>query len=141
MVKLPNVTHRRALFRNRAPRCYTPGMRRLFATILLLLLPLQWSAAAVMSYCQHEADPSAQQHIGHHDHEHHEQPITQSDSEKDQTVHLDCGLCLAHVAFIDHGVARAALPPEGKSFSLRFSAAVPESPPDGLFRPPLLALA
>ena len=118
-----------------------PRMRRLLAMILLLLLPLQWSAAAVTSYCQHESDASAQQHIGHHDHEHRDQPLSQSDGERDQTVHFDCALCLAHVAFIDHGVADAALPPQGMSMYVRYSAAVPESPPDNLFRPPVLVLA
>ena len=109
--------------------------------ILLLFLPLQWSAAAVASYCEHEADASAQQHIGHHHHEHQDQPASQPDGDTGQTIHFDCGVCLAHVAFIDDGVAGAAVPPTSDSFSVRYSATVPDSPPDNLFRPPVLVLA
>ena len=116
-------------------------MRRFLATLLLLLLPLQWSAAAVTSYCLHEADASAQQHVGHHEHEHRDPPIKESDGEKKQTVHLDCAVCLAHFAFIGHYAAGVALQPIGKSFSLRYSVPIPESPPDNLFRPPVTVLA
>lgn len=48
-------------------RCYIFGVRRLIAICLLMLLPLQMSWAAVVSYCMHEADPQAQ-HLGHHGH-------------------------------------------------------------------------
>jgi hypothetical protein len=34
-----------------------------------MLLPLQFSWAAVAGYCTHEADPQAQ-HLGHHEHKH-----------------------------------------------------------------------
>lgn len=45
-------------------------MRRLLPLILLCLLPLQISWAAVTDYCGHEQDKAAQ-HFGHHDDEHH----------------------------------------------------------------------
>jgi hypothetical protein len=43
-------------------------MRRFLATVLLVLLPLQFSWAAVASYCEHETQGAG--HFGHHDHDH-----------------------------------------------------------------------
>ena len=45
-------------------------MHRIFAIVLLVLLPLQFSWAAVASYCGHETQAGAE-HFGHHDHQHH----------------------------------------------------------------------
>lgn len=42
-------------------------MRRYLAIILLALLPLQFSWAAVASYCEHETQDAG--HFGHHDHD------------------------------------------------------------------------
>lgn len=44
-------------------------MRRLFTILLLALLPLQFSWAAVGVYCWHETGEAAR-HFGHHDHQH-----------------------------------------------------------------------
>jgi len=46
-------------------------MRRIFIFALLLLLSVQVSWAAVSNYCEHE-NGAAAQHIGHHEHEHHD---------------------------------------------------------------------
>jgi len=46
-------------------------MRRLIATFLLVLLPLQAVWAAVMPYCQHESAPRQPHHLGHHQHHEH----------------------------------------------------------------------
>ena len=45
------------------------AMRRFVLLFLMLILPLQWSWAAVASVCRHETG-SAAQHLGHHVHEH-----------------------------------------------------------------------
>ena len=45
-------------------------MRRVLAIFLLAMLPLQFSWAAVASYCAHERQASTG-HFGHHDHKHH----------------------------------------------------------------------
>ena len=42
-------------------------MRRFVLLFLMLVLPLQWSWAAVSSGCRHETG-SAAQHLGYHDH-------------------------------------------------------------------------
>jgi len=44
-------------------------MRRWLCVLLLTLLPLQFSWAAVVGYCAHEADARAP-HLGHHTHVH-----------------------------------------------------------------------
>lgn len=44
-------------------------MRRWFAVLLLALLPLQFSWAAVTAYCEHESEAQSQ-HLGHHEHSH-----------------------------------------------------------------------
>jgi len=43
-------------------------VRRLLAIFLLAMFPLQFSWAAVASYCAHESQAG---HFGHHDHVHH----------------------------------------------------------------------
>ncbi|MFL9879536.1 hypothetical protein PQR63_14150 [Herbaspirillum rhizosphaerae] len=68
------------------------AMRRYLIIFLLLLLPLQFSWAAVASYCQHETESSTQ-HIGHH--------AADAGSKQDQTPgkklsesdDADCGFC------------------------------------------------
>lgn len=44
-------------------------MRRWLCVLLLALLPLQFSWAAVAGYCAHESQPQVR-HLGHHSHEH-----------------------------------------------------------------------
>lgn len=46
------------------------AMRRWFAILMLVLLPFQFTWAAVASYCGHERGVAAQ-HFGHHEHQHH----------------------------------------------------------------------
>lgn len=47
-------------------------MSRWVVALMLALLPLQFSWAAVATYCQHERSTSAStvQHVGHHEHQH-----------------------------------------------------------------------
>ncbi|MCG5260517.1 cobalt-zinc-cadmium resistance protein [Cupriavidus gilardii] len=45
-------------------------MRRFFLILLVMLLPLQSVWAAATAYCQHEQRPTAQWHLGHHQHQH-----------------------------------------------------------------------
>ncbi|MES2718739.1 MAG: hypothetical protein V4795_23475 [Pseudomonadota bacterium] len=53
-------------------------MRRFLAIVLLALLPLQFSWAAVASYCEHETQGAG--HFGHHDHDHAHQAGASSDA-------------------------------------------------------------
>ena len=73
------------------------GMRKLVAILLLSLLSLQTSWAAVASYCQHEQGASVR-HLGHHDHQHEAHKANQSHKAVQPGATMadaDCGLCQA----------------------------------------------
>ena len=72
-------------------------MRRWLTIILLALLPIQFSWAAVASYCEHEATTQTP-HVGHHEHQHHTDLDVNVDKDADAQkpaggVDLDCGQC------------------------------------------------
>lgn len=71
-------------------------MRRWLAIILFTLLPLQFSWAAVASYCGHEESTTTASHLGHHEHEHHADASVSTDADSQKAagaVDLDCGHC------------------------------------------------
>ncbi len=73
-------------------------MRRWFAILLLCLLPLQFSWAAVAAYCGHEGNKPAQ-HLGHHEHQHagshdgHQTTAKTADQGNQAGFDFDCGHC------------------------------------------------
>ena len=72
-------------------------MRRWLAILMLTLLPLQFSWAAVAAYCGHESGQHAQ-HLGHHEHQHTGQAAADKGSAPaDQSAPagfaFDCGHC------------------------------------------------
>ena len=79
-------------------------MRRLLAIVLLALLTLQFSWAAVASYCKHETQAGAG-HFVHHEHQHHgdttvdADPAVDPQAEGNKTpgaMDVDCGHCHGH---------------------------------------------
>ena len=74
-------------------------MRR-FLVLLMLLVPLQLSWAAVSAYCEHEPE-AASHHVGHHEHKHQQdQSDHGNDSGPDSKLNnfdadcdADCGVC------------------------------------------------
>jgi len=77
---------------------------RVLAIVLLALLPLQFSWAAVASHCGHEAQ-AAVGHFGHHEHEHRTDVGMDSSAEVQAdtasgTMHLDCGHCHGYCSAI-----------------------------------------
>jgi hypothetical protein len=80
-----------------------PSMRRWLPILLLALLPLQLSWAAVSVYCQHETGAAAQ-HFGHHEHQHHaeEKSTDDTDAKILSTVDADCPVCHAGCATALH---------------------------------------
>lgn len=82
-------------------------MRSWLITVLLVLLPIQFTWAAAAPYCQHE-QATGSFHLGHHVHEHQPSPAEawQGDDAQDQsvtadgilTVDNDCGYCHLSVA-------------------------------------------
>ena len=70
-------------------------MRRWLAILMLALLPLQFSWAAVAAYCGHESGQQAQ-HLGHHEHQHAGQAGPGQDSgpaDAQAGFDFDCGHC------------------------------------------------
>ena len=118
------------------------AMRRFVLLFLMLILPLQWSWAAVASVCRHETG-SAAQHLGHHVHEH---AVALDDTTADTTTDTDgvnvwfdadcCsfhGLSLAGLSSVP--VAHAVC---NGSVLLGYSAhSRPDHVPDHPLRPPL----
>lgn len=75
-------------------------MRRLLCLFLLFWLPLQMSWSAVANYCQHESNPAAQHHFGHHEHKHVDYQhggSKEQGSDKKASVDNDCAVC--HMSF------------------------------------------
>lgn len=113
-------------------------MRRLLAIIVLFVLPLQWSFAAVAEYCQHETAPAAQSHLGHHD----KQTVDKSGKpDKDKSGvpgDFDCPMChhlCASAVVVDASTSFAAI---GGSPQLVLHDSFPQRPPENPFRPPLV---
>ena len=72
-------------------------MRRWLTLLLLVLLPLQFSWAAVASYCGHETGTQTQ-HLGHHDHHHADQADLNKAKDLGSSAaptgnDFDCGHC------------------------------------------------
>lgn len=120
-------------------------MRRCLAILLLALLPLQFSWAAVAAYCGHEVGRHAE-HLGHHEHQHqHQQQHPQqhtdltlvhqadladpdtapADPEPTASFHIDCGHC--------HGTV-ASLPTAVGAMSPLVRASHTVTPADGILR-------
>lgn len=68
-------------------------MRRWFAILFLLFLPIQLSWAAVSAYCEHEAGAAAD-HLGHHEHKH-QSEVNDESWPKGDGVDVDCSFCHA----------------------------------------------
>lgn len=104
-------------------------MRRWLAILMLTLLPIQFSWAAVASYCGHESGAAAQ-HLGHHEHQHAGQPSADKDSTpEDQSAStgydFDCGHC--------HGTCASMPAPAGDMTPLTLTSH-PTAPGEGVIR-------
>jgi hypothetical protein len=72
-------------------------MHRWIAILLLALLPLHLSWAAVAPYCGHEMAPQTQEHFGHHDHTAPISAPTADDADAAADIaQPDCGQCHNH---------------------------------------------
>jgi hypothetical protein len=89
--EVPNTAGGKPL---RMPR-YTHTVRKLFFIVLLAILPIQFSWAAVAAYCRHESG-EATRHLGHHEHQHRAAKDGDSTDRKASSSLLadqDCGAC------------------------------------------------
>ena len=87
-------------------------MRRFLILVMLCLLPLQVSWAAVSDYCGHEQGKAAQ-HFGHHDHDH--KAVSEKSNSGKQPGKLDCGHDHCHLSgflgLLTELVVHASVPP------------------------------
>jgi cytochrome c553 len=87
-------------------------MRRIVLICLLLILPTQWTRAAVASACRHESGTAAR-HLGPHAHEHAAAATAaQADADADTAgpgFDTDCATCHGHG--LTAMISVAALPP------------------------------
>lgn len=116
------------------------AMHRLVALFVLILLPMQWTYAAVGSYCRHEATAESS-HVGHHEHKH-EQGNFAEDNDKDDRDSFDdqdCPTCHCSFAYGVNVGEAASLPAKVSAPILFRSQAIPDRSPDNPYRPPLVA--
>jgi hypothetical protein len=116
-------------------------MRRWLAMLLLVLLPLQFSWAAVASYCEHDtrapAEHAGHDHVGHD----HGTPVAdggdhdQAESASSSVSSVDCGHCHGHCAgMIDVGLSPdpqtlgSEAPPSGDTVRAEHLPVKPERP-------------
>lgn len=129
-------------------RLYSRPMRRFVLILLLTVMPLQWSWAAIASICQHEASQT-EQHLGHHVHEHagaDEWPAQGAMADKAADPSSDEGPlkaktsvdadCHGHglSALMGSSLASPTLWSGGSCLSV-YLCQIPDSSPDRLLRP------
>jgi len=69
-------------------------MSRFVALFLAVLLPLQLAWGAAAAHCQHETEPRAAQHFGHHEHVH-KSDVKKAPAGSSLVADNDCGYCHA----------------------------------------------
>lgn len=87
-------------------------VKKLFLILLLLVMPLQSTWAAVAAYCQPENEVTVK-HFGHHEHqdEHHHAEVGQDSDEGSKNLKIsDCLDC--HGSYSGMVVTRFDTPPE-----------------------------
>jgi len=118
-------------------------MARLLSLLIMLLLPLQFTWAAVGKYCQHESSPAAY-HFGHHAHVHKAESNKSESGKADvkTSIDSDCGFCHsgAPVAAIAQVPMVAGLP-VADGFAPYISGPPPLAPVRTPDRPQWLRLA
>lgn len=98
-------------------------MRRWFAILLLVLLPLQAIWAAAAPYCELEQAQAASKHFGHHEHEHQDADVGQ-----DESSGKDCHVCHGSTTALVVGAAISA-PRLGATHSSISEATALPAPP------------
>jgi hypothetical protein len=119
-------------------------MRRLLLTFLLALLPLQFSWAAVASYCAQDSEPQENRHFGHHQHHEHAAASGDDDRSADKagaTMDVDCGHCHGYCAAMLMQVAAVSMHAEAGRHAVPNDFAAPARIPPPPERPQWPALA
>ncbi|NBP35951.1 MAG: hypothetical protein EBV01_11175 [Betaproteobacteria bacterium] len=72
-------------------------MKKFLVIFMLVMLPLQFSWAAVAGYCQHEGGATAK-HLGHHSHDHKSATSESADNDSSMSAALDHDCATCHLA-------------------------------------------
>ncbi len=103
------------------------NMKRLLLILLLTVLPLQMSWAAVSNYCQHE-NGNAAQHFGHHEHKHQASGEIKQGKSKSGINDGDCGYC--HLSCVKAAsIADFAIAFPNNAIVVEFQPPLYQSPP------------
>ncbi len=115
-------------------------MKRLLLLLLNLLLPLQFSWAALSPYCgdEHALVPTHAVHEGHGDH-HHAQAVADEPDNADLTP--ECGHCHGHLTPLPQTVTQALRMRQSTTWLEASTAATPARTGPRPERPQWLALA
>ena len=109
-------------------------MRRFVAILILCLLPLQWSHAAMGEYFSHEYAQAAD-HDGHHEHQLTDHRDDHTPDEKNAGSHQDCHQHQTAAAI--HELPPTVMPRVCATPIVFISHSIPSRSPDNPFRPPL----
>ena len=114
-------------------------MKRFFAILLMLILPLQFSLAASSAYCADEANVAVE-HYGHHAHEGEQLP-PDPDTPKKPGVESECGLCHLGCAKLQTAILILGTPDSILPAEVAPLLSAAQYQPSPLQRPPIASLA
>jgi hypothetical protein len=121
----------------RAAAVYNRDVRKFVLMFLMVLLPLQWSAAAMAMCCADEPAAVAQQNLGDDERKHDKSASEPLDGDKNGSFHSDCATCLACCAHAVGGRVILASPESRMHGHLQRPGYIPDLVPESLFRPPV----
>jgi hypothetical protein len=114
-------------------------MKRLFAILLMLILPLQFSYAAASAYCEEDVIVTTE-HYGHHDHGEAHQPV-KSDADENSAGHVECGVCHLGCAKLLKAPLTLGTFDSDLPTDVPLLLSVAQHQPSPLQRPPIASLA
>ncbi len=114
-------------------------MKRFFAILLMLILPLQFSFAAASAYCADEANVAVE-HYGHHAHEGKQAP-PDPDTTKKSAGEPECGACHLGCAKLQTAALIVGSPDSTLPVEVAPLLSAAQYQPSPLQRPPIASLA
>ena len=114
-------------------------MKRFFAILLILVLPLQFSFASASAYCADEAKVTVE-HYGHHAHEGEQLP-PDPESTKKSAGDTECGACHLGCAKLQTAILTLGTPDSILPGEVAPLLSVAQYQPSPLQRPPIASLA
>ena len=114
-------------------------MKRFFAILLMLILPLQFSFAASSVYCADQANVAVE-HYAHHAHDGELTP-PEPDPDKNPASDAECGLCHLGCAKLQTAILTLGTPDSILPAEVAPLLSTAQYQPSPLQRPPIASLA